>query len=58
MTMIMPNWEKIPLSEIANFYGGYSYKGEELVDDGNVASIFDVLISGFSKLRRKKIQIH
>ena len=34
---IKPNWEKIPLSEIANFYGGYSYKGEELVDDGNVA---------------------
>ena len=34
---IKPNWEQIPLSEIADFYGGYSYKGEELVDDGNVA---------------------
>ncbi|SFG74994.1 restriction endonuclease subunit S [Prevotella sp. KH2C16] len=32
-----PNWEKISLSEIASFVGGYSYTGEELTDYSNIA---------------------
>ena len=34
---INPNWEETPLSEVANLYGGYSYKGDELVDNSDVA---------------------
>ena len=30
-------WLEIPLSYIADFYGGYSYKGNELVNDSNTA---------------------
>lgn len=32
-----PKWLEIPLSDIADFYGGYSYKGNELVNDSNTA---------------------
>ena len=34
-----PNWSETTLSEIANFIGGYSYKGEELTDSSNIAMV-------------------
>jgi restriction modification system DNA specificity domain protein len=32
-----PTWHETTLSEVASFIGGYSYKGEELVDCSNIA---------------------
>ena len=32
-----PNWSETTFSEVANFIGGYSYKGEELTDSSNIA---------------------
>lgn len=34
-----PNWSETTLSEVANFIGGYSYKGEELTDSSNIAMV-------------------
>ncbi len=31
------DWEKVPLSEVADFVGGYSYKGNELVESSMTA---------------------
>ena len=32
-----PNWSEMKLCEVATFIGGYSYKGEELIDSSNIA---------------------
>lgn len=34
-----PNWSETTFSEVANFIGGYSYKGEELTDSSNIAMV-------------------
>ena len=34
-----PNWSETTFSEVANFVGGYSYKGEELTDSSNIAMV-------------------
>ena len=32
-----PDWEETTLSEVASFIGGYSYKGDELADNSDIA---------------------
>ena len=34
-----PKWSETTFSEVANFIGGYSYKGEELTDSSNIAMV-------------------
>ena len=34
-----PNWSETTFSEVTNFIGGYSYKGEELTDSSNIAMV-------------------